>query len=107
MATTNYTIDRYSVFHNTLDNTNGLTAVINCFEGRTHRGTLYFYRDGVTAPPSQKIANGALYLRFHEARFSEVIGTLRYEKPLSLTFNDANNWGSILSGEEMIGEQEG
>ena len=106
MAITNYAIDRYTVYHQNVDNGYGQTAVINCFEGATHRGTLYFYRDGVEIPPSQKIASGALYLQFHAARFTEVMETLRREKPLSLTFNDVNRSGSVFSGNELVGEEE-
>lgn len=107
MAITNYAIDRYTVYHNNIENSYGQTAVVNCFEGSTHRGTLYFYRAGVAAPPSEKTAGGILYLRFHEARFTEIMDTLRHEKPLNLTFNDANKWGSVFSGTELIGEEEG
>lgn len=108
MAITNYTIDAYSVYHYNEDNTYGQTAVVNCYQGATHRASLYFYKDGATIPASSKIASGPLYLRFKGIQFSEIMATLREEKPLSVGFNDLNLWGWVTtSTNEPIGEQEG
>lgn len=107
MAITNYSIDQYRIYHYNADNTYDQTAIINCFEGTTHRGTLYFYKDGATIPASSKIASGPLYLRFNENRYNEIIATLREEKPISIGFNDGNLWGWVTTSNEPVGEEEG
>ncbi len=107
MAITNYSIDTYTVYHYTNDNTYDQTAVVNCYQGATHRASLYFYQDGAVIPASSKIASGALYLRFPGNQFSDVMATLREEKPLSVGFNDSNLWGWLTSSTEPVGEEEG
>ena len=106
MAITNYEINTYRLYHFNVENSYGQTAVINCYHNNAFKGTLYFYKDGTTIPASQKTSSGYLYLRFHEARFSEMVDSLRLEKPLYMGFNDGNLWGWLASSNEPVGEEE-
>ena len=107
MAITNYEIDTYMIYHMNVENSYGQSAVVNCFKGGAFKGTLYFYREGASIPASQKTSSGYLYLRFHEARYPEVVETLRHEKPLHIGFNDSNQWGWVATSSEPVGEEEG
>jgi hypothetical protein len=107
MAAITYAFDNYSIYQFSVEYTAGQTAFITCSEGTTNRATLYFYRTGVTIPPSKMNTNGTILLRFPEARFSEIIATLREEKPLSVTFSDILGSGWISTSAEPIGDEEG
>jgi len=106
MAITNYEINTYRVYQYNEDNTYGQTAVINCYMGNTYKGSLYFYKNSASIPASTKTGSGYLYLRFREGRFSEMVTTLREEKPLYIGFNDHNLWGWLSTSSEPIGEEE-
>lgn len=106
MAIINHQIDVYRVYHYTHGNTNGYTVLINCFQANTLRATLFFYRDGVTPQPST-ISSGVIYLRFTEARFNEVIATLREEKPIFVSYNDLSGSAYLSTSTEPVGEEEG
>jgi len=106
MAITNYSFDTYRVYLYNSDNTYGQTGVINCYQGSTFRGSLYFYKDGASIPASSKTASGYLYLRFSEKQFNDIMTTLREEKPLNMGFNDGNKWGWVSTSQEPVGEEE-
>ena len=106
MAITNYSFDTYRIYHYNVDNTYGQTAVVNCYSGSSYKGSLYFYKDGVTPPASSKSASGYLYLRFNQNQFNDIITTLREEKPLTMGFNDVNLWGWVSTSQEPVGEEE-
>ncbi|MCE6998435.1 hypothetical protein LZG04_27075 [Saccharothrix sp. S26] len=82
-------------------------AQINCFDvNKKHVGTVTFYADDVALPPNA--AASPPIINFAVSRLAEVIGTLRYEKPVEFSFNPANLIGSVgTSGLEAVGEQEG
>lgn len=106
MTITNYGIDSYRIYHHNVENSYGQTAVINCYKSGAYKGSLYFYKDGVSIPTSQKTSSGYLYLRFNEGRLRDMIETLRQEKPLYIGFNDVNLWGWLSTSNEPIGEEE-
>lgn len=104
-----YTVDGYSIYHHSQDNTYGQSAVINLHIGNLAVASLYFYRDGVAIPASGTSADGKIiYARFHESRFAEIVETLRKEKPISVYFNASNKWAWVMTGTnpEPIGEEE-
>ena len=105
MATTSAAFDTYRLYHYNADNTYGQTAVINCYSGSSFKGSLYFYKEGVTVPVSSK-PGSYIYLRFSEKQMSEIITTLREEKPLYIGFNDVNHWGWVSTSQEPVGEEE-
>lgn len=106
MAITNHAFDTYRIYHYNADNTYNQTAVVNCYSGSSYKGSLYFYQDGATVPNSSKSSSGYLYLRFSGSQFSEIIATLREEKPLTMGFNDGNLWGWVSTSQEPVGEEE-
>lgn len=106
MAVTTYTIDAYRLYHFSESNANGQTAVITCFDNGAYKGSLYFYKEVISMPPSVKTSSGTLQLRFNERRFSEMVETFRQEKPLYINFNDATRCGWLSTSNEPIGEEE-
>ena len=106
MAITNHEIDVYRIYHYSNDNSNGQTAIINCFQANTLRAALYFYKTGTTIPPSAILSSGTIYLRFNEARFSEIVSTLRLEEPIHVHYNDGTGLGWLSTSVEPIGEEE-
>lgn len=107
-----YTIDGYSIYHYSQDNTYGQSAVINLHIGNLAVASLYFYRDGSPIPASGTSPDGKIiYARFHESRFAEIVETLRNEKPISVYFNPTNKWAWVMVGTglnpEPVGEEEG
>ncbi len=107
MAITNQAIDVYRIYQYSNENSNGQTAVINCFQANTHRASLFFYKTGTTIPPSAILSSGTIYLRFNEARFSEIVSTLRLEEPIHVHYNDGTGLGWLSTSVEPIGEEEG
>ena len=106
MSITNYEIDSYRIYHHNEENSYGQTAVINCYKSSAFKGSLYFYKDSASIPPSSKTGSGYLYLRFGENRLRDMIETLRREKPLFIGFNDVNLWGWLSTSNEPVGEEE-
>jgi hypothetical protein len=106
MAIISHQIDVYRVYHYPHGNTKGYTALINCFQANTHRASLFFYRDGVTPQPSIA-SSGVIYLHFTEARFNEVIATMREEKPIFVSYNELGGSAYLSTSVEPVGEDEG
>lgn len=72
-------------------------------------GQISFYPVGY--PVESKVDRGIISIQLHIDRFQEIIGTLRYEKPLTISvFYDETSKeihsGTISSGNEPVGEQE-
>ena len=70
-----------------------------------------FYQNG-HVPASEMVGAGNwFYLNYDIDRYQEIIGTLRYEKPIYIdVYWDANNvltGAYINTSQEPIGEQEG
>ncbi len=82
-------------------------AYITCLKGAQPLGTLCFHPDGTTLPPNKGWDDGVLVLNYYLSQFNDVIGILRYEKPLVLWFNPDNGMGALTTGPEPVGEQEG
>ena len=83
----------------------GQQAEIDLFDGRDRAGILYFHLDGTTLPANRNTVNG-IYVYFHLSRFSDVMETLREEKPLHVTLQEETGVAYIGSGFEPVGEEE-
>jgi hypothetical protein len=82
-------------------------ADIVCYRTNCRVGILRFFRDGVRIPENRVLPDGTLALYFEMSRFSDVMATLRYEKPLYLAVNSDNSFGYIGPATlEPTGEQE-
>lgn len=107
MANINLAFDTYRIHHYSSNNIYGGTAIILCYNGSSYKGSLYFYKEGVTIPAGKYSSTGGyIYLRFSENRFNEIITTLREEKPLSIGFNEVRSSGWITTSHEPVGEEE-
>ena len=108
MAHTNYEIDNYLMFHENADFISRYDIIcrILCQKGTELKGILYFYKEGVTIPPSSKSSSEKLYLRFPANQMSDIIETLRQEKPLYIRYEDTYNYGALQTSKEPIGEEE-
>jgi len=94
--------DNYIIYHHQ-QNGDADKAVITCFLGDRTVGFIKFV-DG-KAPDAELLPNGTLQLYFSFSRLSEIINTIRYEKPLYISIYGSK---SVLSTvHEPVGEQEG
>ena len=103
MATIQHEIDAYFVYHMTANFEQ--STIIHCYGGGVHRGALYFYKEGTSIPLSSS-SSGVLSLRFHENQSTDMLATLRQEKPLYIFFFDSFQFGGLKTTTEPIGEQE-
>lgn len=80
-------------------------ATITCISGGDAVGVLHFIKDGVALP--ENVPGPPPTVRFPVSQFDDVITTLRYEKPLQFNFNPSNKIGTVGTGREPVGEEEG
>jgi hypothetical protein len=81
--------------------------VLNCYDGDSYVGSISFYKAGATVPPNNKTSSGYVNLRYTISQFNDVIGILRYEKPLFLMLSIPSLIGYIATSEaEPVGEEE-
>ncbi len=100
-------IDKYIISHDvTIGNT------IWLYSGGSVVGSVFFVPKGKVVPPSIVKEMPFMFNLYYEIdRYPDIIDTLRYEKPLyvfvSWNASDVVAQGSIRSGNEPVGEQEG
>ena len=104
MATTQHEIATYLLYHMT--NNFGQSTIINCYDNDGFKGSLYFYKEGDTIPSSSKSSSGNIYLRFRESQLTDMLETLRQEKPLYIWLNDEGLFGGLKTSSELVGEEE-
>ena len=93
--------DSYIIYHEEKPDGNE-KVVITCFNEGNTVGFISFY-DG-TVPKAEILTHGVMKLTFHFNRVSEIIDTIRFEKPLFISVVDGK---SVLSTvREPVGEQE-
>ncbi|HXV87921.1 MAG TPA: hypothetical protein VD710_02385 [Nitrososphaeraceae archaeon] len=83
-----------------------LHAVIDCYNGvnHDHVGNITFYD---TPLPYNTFTNNIIRIYFDISRFNDIIGLLRYEKPIVMYFDDSSKYGWILAYTyEPVGEEE-
>ena len=78
---------------------------INCFKSNAFVARICFIKEGKTIP-ANAVYSGAPYIYYPLSQFGDVIGTLRYEKPLSLYLDTDSHVGAITTANEPVGEQE-
>ena len=103
MATLTKDFDTYRIFYYSgkID-----AAHIYCYQAGACVGRISFFREGEGIPPNSTFENGP-DLKFPIGRFSDIIGILRHEKPLTLHLNLSNLIGLLATGDlEPIGEEE-
>ena len=108
MAATIYEIDKYRMYHYNVDfiSRNKIVCIIVCYKGNTMKGKLRFYEEGAVVPPSYKSDAGNLFLMFREKHLSDMLETLRQEKPLYIWYSDQYNLGRLQTFMEPVGEEE-
>jgi hypothetical protein len=73
-----------------------------------HEIVAYISFFDTTPLPDNSYTNNLINIHFPISRFNDVIGILRYEKPLRIQFDTSKLEGYIQTKEmELIGEQEG
>lgn len=81
-------------------------AHIYCYKEGTYVGRFVFYKDGQNVPPNSNLPSGPS-LHYPLSRFNDIVSILRYEKPLYLFLNTANNIGHLATSQnEPVGDQE-
>jgi hypothetical protein len=78
---------------------------INCFKSNAFVARICFIKEGKTIPANTTYS-GAPYIYYPLSQFGDVIGILRYEKPLSLYVDTVSHVAAVTTGQEPIGEQE-
>lgn len=99
MASFDFYVVNHLSEHPTVD------AQITCVGAGATVGILNFIKDGVALPAN--VGGPPPVVAFPIRQFNDVITTLRYEKPLAFNFNGSNKIGTVGTGREPIGEQEG
>lgn len=109
-------ISKYNLTHDILGEDN-VVNIITCYSDEGFKvGDLVFYQKG-QVPASKMFPNISIkpyyyfLLNVEIDRFQDIIATLRYEKPLTISLHwETNNvitHGAISANSESIGEQEG
>ena len=93
--------DSYIIYHEQEEG-NPRLVVVNCFDGTQLIGAIKFYKGKVPHP--EILSDKTIILNFPADRIQEILTTLRYEKPLFLSFKQ----GKAMLGtiKEPVGEQE-
>lgn len=80
---------------------------IECYLSRGMVGILHFLDDHSSYNP--RFLDRVIHLYYGLDKFSDIVTTLRYEKPLYIFFNDNDNtpFGGIKTSPEPVGEEEG
>ena len=76
------------------------------YKGSEYVGRIMFIKEERPIPEN-KLVGGKSVLNFPTSRFEEIMGILRYEKPLYITLNESNGIGTISTSDEPVGEEEG
>jgi hypothetical protein len=101
--------DSYQVFYYT--GPTGLQAVIQVYASGVLNGRIGFYPDGGPVVPNGTIAplgTPIPAINYELKRFKDVMGLLRYEKPLYIWFDTVTGIGFVGTvQQEPVGEQEG
>ncbi|MFE2757052.1 hypothetical protein ACFXGA_34160 [Actinosynnema sp. NPDC059335] len=84
----------------------GYRALVNCYAANSYVGGLRFLAEGVALPANTGGPN-SIELHYPVSALSDILGILRYEKPLRLDFHDDTLVGVLSTTAEPIGEQEG
>ncbi len=108
MATFHYPIDQYWIYHTVADNTRQ-SATVLCYrpppDNASPAAYLRFYREGETIPESKEL-NGRLHLNFPGHQFTEVMETIRRERPTFAYYNTQWKSGYVMTHREPGGEEE-
>ncbi len=108
MSFISHAIDGYRLIHIGYNTNRNVTAVINCYRNHVRYGFIRFYKEG-TPIPEGLVAypdHETIHLNFSDHNLQSIIDTLRYEKPLHISFNDATRTGWLSTSNEPIGEEE-
>jgi hypothetical protein len=82
-------------------------AAINCNNVNQYVGTLWFV-DTYPIPFQNALSKDGIVIYYNTSHFNDIIGILRYEKPLRLELDTDKLEGSIVTySYEPVGEQEG
>ncbi len=82
-------------------------AIIRCYDGNNFVLEANFY-PGKKGIPENRYSTkyNLVYLRYPMSMFSQVLDTLRNEKPIYFRFNEPSKVGFIRTGKEPVGEGE-
>lgn len=94
--------DTYIIYHEHQPDSN-VMAVITCFLENITVGYIEFVKGNV--PDPEILPNGTMRLFFPYERYSNIINTIRYEKPLFISIYGKKCVVSTVK--EPVGEQEG
>jgi hypothetical protein len=95
--------DRYSIEYNTRQL---FEATISVYGAKGTVGAINFVQNSDPVPEPQ-ILGSEIQIYFRINRFNDVFNILRKEKSLQLMANTDTKYGSIISGSEPVGEDEG
>ncbi|HTP47628.1 MAG TPA: hypothetical protein VMQ50_11990 [Casimicrobiaceae bacterium] len=77
---------------------------IDCFNAGTFVARICLIKAGL-ALPTNAVHDGAPYLYYPLSQFGDIIGILRYQKPLSLDLDSDSLVGGLYSAADQVGAQ--
>jgi hypothetical protein len=90
----------------TYSGTSRVYAAINCYNGNQMVAVLWFL-DNYPIPDQNSFEKDEMKIIYHTRHFNDIVGILRYEKPLRLEFDTVKKEGSVLTATwEPAGEEE-
>jgi hypothetical protein len=109
MAIITKDFDSYHFYYASNTNPGGVTNVYSSMSLKNgHEIVAYISFFDTTPLPDNSYTNNLINIHFPISRFNDVIGILRYEKPLRIQFDTSKLEGYIQTKEmELVGEQEG
>lgn len=103
MATIKKNFDSYKIWYY---NGHPYEALIYCYKANKYVGRMVFFKDGSSIPTNANYASGPS-IHYSLNRFNDILGILRYEKPLYLFLNLNNFIGHLATEDyEPAGEEE-
>ena len=106
MALIQKSFDSYLIYYRSGPGTSEPRAFINFFQANSYVGGVRFIAEGIPLPANAGTPS-SIEIYYSLPQFNDVVGILRYEKPLWLLFDSGTLVGYLSTSAEPIGEQEG
>lgn len=107
MATATFQVATYTYYNWSSRKTGKTNLILNGVGGETC--SVWFVEDEIANLPAAQ-QNGPNYFSFyyHHSQLQHLIDMLRYEKPITVFFNNDNGWNNsrISTSNEPVGEGE-
>lgn len=106
MPSISVNIDSYEVKYSSDSGSSlGVNACeIDCFKSTIFVARICLIKAGLSLPPNA-VYSGAPYIYFPLSQFGDIIGILRYQKPLTISLDTDSLIGGLYSLGDQVGAQ--